>query len=235
MPNKTLCIIPARGGSKRITRKNIKDFCGKPIIAYSIETAISSGLFDEVMVSTDDIEIAEIAKQYGAKVPFMRSKKASDDHATTADVLLEVLEKYEIEFSKNFKHLCCMYACAPLIQQEAFQRAHQKIISEDLDTVFPITEYSTPIKRALRIDKDKRASFIFKENEQVRSQDLETTYFDVGQFYWLNTARFIKNKKIASANTKCIILPSIQTQDIDNEQDWKMAELKYQLLTNEVS
>ena len=229
MQNKALCIIPARGGSKRIPRKNIKDFCGKPIIAYSIEAALKSNLFDEVMVSTDDAEIAEIAKTQGAKVPFLRSSKSSDDHATTADVLLEVLEKYKTDYDKKFDLACCIYACAPLITQEAFTKAHSKLISENLDSVFPISEYSTPIKRALRLNDADQVSYIFKENELTRSQDLESAYFDVGQYYWFNVPTFLETKALATDNTKCIILPAMQAQDIDNEEDWKLAEMKYKL------
>jgi len=229
MQNKALCIIPARGGSKRIPRKNIKDFCGKPIIAYSIEAALESNLFDEVMVSTDDAEIAEIAIQYGASVPFMRSPKASDDHATTADVLIEVLDKYKTDYDKTFDLACCIYACAPLITQEAFAKAHNKLVTEKLDSVFPICEYSTPIKRALRLNDSEQVSFLFKENELTRSQDLEAAYFDVGQYYWFNVPTFLKTKTLATDNTKCIILPAMQAQDIDNEEDWKLAEMKYKL------
>jgi N-acylneuraminate cytidylyltransferase len=227
MQNKAICIIPARGGSKRIPRKNIKNFCGRPIIAYSIEAALKSNLFDEVMVSTDDSEIAEIAKQYGATVPFMRSTKASDDFATTADVLLEVLEKYKTDYNKKFNIACCIYACAPLITQDAFTKAHNKLVTEELDSVFPIAEYSTPIKRALRLDETEKVAFIFKENKLTRSQDLDSAYFDVGQYYWFNVASLLATKSLTTDNTKCIILPAMQAQDIDNEDDWKLAELKY--------
>lgn len=230
MQSKTICIIPARGGSKRIPRKNIKEFLGKPIIAYSIENALKSGLFGEVMVSTDDDEIAEISLQYGAKVPFIRSTKTSDDHATTADVLIEVLEKYKSTYNKKFDIACCIYACAPLITQEAFTRAHNKLVTESLDSIFPVSEYTTPIKRALTLNNEDQLSYIFKENELTRSQDLEAAYFDVGQYYWFNVEAFQSKKALVMGNTKCIIIPPMYAQDIDNEADWKLAEMKYKLI-----
>lgn len=229
MQDKSICIIPARGGSKRIPRKNIKEFCGKPIIAYSIEVALKSRLFDEVMVSTDDEEIAEIAKSYGANVPFMRSANTSDDYATTAEVLLEVLEKYQTLYNKTYEIGCCIYACAPLIKQTKLIKSYQKLVSEGLDSVFPVAEYSTPIRRAISLNDKDQVSFIFKENELVRSQDLKTAYFDTGQYYWFNTQAFKKNKRLISSNSKAIILSALQAQDIDNEEDWVLAELKFQI------
>lgn len=223
-----LCIIPARGGSKRIPRKNIKDFLGKPIIAYSIEAALKSELFDEVMVSTDDLEIAEIAQKYGAKVPFLRSEKNANDFATTYDVVEEVLLSYkqkEIEFD----NLCCIYPCAPFVTEKILKQAKEKLDIENLNTVFPILSFSFPIQRALKIEKNK-ISMLYTEYSLTRSQDLEVAYHDAGQFYWAKTKELLKTKNFVSTNTGFIIISELEGQDIDNEIDWKLAELKYQLV-----
>jgi N-acylneuraminate cytidylyltransferase len=225
MPN--LCIIPARGGSKRIPRKNIKDFLGKPIIAYSIEAAMNSGLFDEVMVSTDDEEIAEIAVKYGAKVPFLRSKEKSNDFATTYEVIEEVLFKYN-QLGKIFKNACCIYACAPFISIEKLTEANQKL--KVFDTVFPVVQYGFPIQRALKKNINDSILFIEPEFELARSQDLNASFHDAGQFYWFATNSLLANKSIISKNTGCVVLSEMEVQDIDNQIDWKLAELKYKLL-----
>lgn len=226
MPN--LCIIPARGGSKRIPRKNIKDFLGKPIIAYSIEAAISSGLFDEVMVSTDDLEIAAIAKEYGASVPFMRSDKNANDFATTIDVIHEVVQEYEM-LNKKFNFTCCIYACAPFVTNEKLIDSFQILKENKFDSVFPIMPYGFPIQRALRKEEDK-VSFFYPEFSLSRSQDLEKSFHDAGQFYWMNTKVCIEKKQIFTNNSGSIVLSELEGQDIDNEVDWKLAELKYELL-----
>lgn len=221
-----LCIIPARGGSKRIPRKNIKDFLGKPIIAYSIEAALNSGLFDEVMVSTDDKEIAEIAKQYGAKVPFMRSDTNANDFATTYDVIREVLLRYD-ENDISFKQACCIYPCAPFVTAERLQEALGKL--EKFNTVFPVVKYGFPIQRALMKGEDDSLDFFQPEFELSRSQDLVPSYHDAGQFYWFDIDELIRNKTIMSKNTGAIVLSEMEVQDIDTETDWKLAELKYKL------
>jgi len=187
---KNLAIIPARGGSKRIPRKNIKPFLGKPIIAYSIEAAINSKLFDEVMVSTDDDEIAEVAKKYGAKVPFMRSVKNSDDYATTADVLFEVLDNYNL---KEFDYACCIYPGAPMITKVTLSEAYDKLISHNFDSVFPIVQFSYPIQRSLKVF-DAKVSMVYPEYLISRSQDLEKRFHDAGQFYWFSILNFLKIK-----------------------------------------
>jgi len=227
--SKNLCIIPARGGSKRIPRKNIKDFLGKPIIAYSIETAIKSGLFDEVMVSTDDEEIALIAKQYGANVPFMRSKENSNDFATTYDVIEEVLLSYK---KKNvfFTQACCVYPCAPFVSELKLKEAYRKL--KDYNTVFPVVKYGFPIQRALKKNENDRLDFFQPEFELSRSQDLEPSYHDAGQFYWFNTKALLLNKAIMSSKTGALVLSEMEVQDIDNETDWKLAEIKYKLSIN---
>jgi pseudaminic acid cytidylyltransferase len=223
-----ICIIPARGGSKRIPRKNIKDFLGKPIIAYSIKAALESKLFDEVMVSTDDEDIAAIALHYGAKVPFMRSAENANDFATTVDVLLEVIEKYKQQ-GLVFEYLACLYPCAPFITSEQLKEAYLKLRSKELDAIFPVMPYSFPIQRSLRI-KDGKSEYVFPEFENSRSQDLEKTYHDAGQFYFLRVANLIDNKTVHSNNTGALLINEMEAQDIDNEVDWEFAELKYKLL-----
>lgn len=225
---KNLCIIPARGGSKRIPRKNIKNFLGKPIISYSIEAAVHSGIFDEVMVSTEDQEIADVAKNFGAKVPFFRSNKNADDFATTVDVLLEVIEQYD-KLNRRFDNVCCIYPTAPFATKEKLLQAYTKLESEGFDAIFPVLEYSYPIQRALKLN-DSKVSLFYPENETVRSQDFENSYHDSGQFYFLKTNRFLENRSVFTKNTGGIILTELEAQDIDNETDWKLAEMKYELL-----
>ncbi|MBZ9631493.1 pseudaminic acid cytidylyltransferase [Salegentibacter sp. LM13S] len=228
--SKNLCIIPARGGSKRIPRKNIKDFMGKPIIAYAIEAALESKLFDEVMISTDDEEIAEIGRKYGAAVPFMRSKEAADDFATTVDVLLEVMEDYK-KLGKDFENMCCIYPTAAFVTKVKLLEAFEKLIEENLDAVFPVLPFSYPIQRSLKIENNK-LHFFYPEFENSRSQDLEKAYHDAGQFYFIQTEHFKRDKSIFTESTGAIIIDELEAQDIDNETDWKIAEIKYELLQN---
>ena len=223
-----VAIITARGGSKRIPKKNIKLFRGKPIICYSIEVALESRLFDYIMVSTDDLEIAEIAKKAGAKVPFLRSQKNADDFSTTADVMTEVL--YELKkIHETFTNACCIYPTAPFITQQILKEAHEKLISNSFDTVFPVCQFSYPIYRALEINRNK-IQMIWPENLNKRSQDLSPAYHDAGQFYWLNINSFLKESKLLTTNSSSLILDEMQVQDIDTETDWKIAELKHTLL-----
>ncbi|MCL4134125.1 UNVERIFIED_CONTAM: hypothetical protein GTU68_026354 [Idotea baltica] len=224
-----VAIIPARGGSKRIPRKNIKHFLGKPIIAYSIEAALKSSLFDEVMVSTDDEEIKGIALKYGAKVPFFRSEINSNDFATTADVITEVISEYE---KRNifFDYCICIYPTAPFVSAKVLERALNQLIKGDFDCVFPVLEYSYPIQRALRINNQNQIEMIDASKLNVRSQDLQPTYHDVGQFYAINVNRFKKTKKLWTNNTSPIIINELEAQDIDNLTDWNLAELKYKLI-----
>ena len=226
---KNLAIIPARGGSKRIPRKNIRDFFGKPIIAYSIQAALSSGLFDEVMVSTDDEEIAEIVRQYGATVPFMRSEKTSDDFATTTDVLVEVIELYK-KMERAFENVCCIYPAAPLIKSQHLINGYEMFIKENRISVFPIVAFSHPVQRGFVINPELKTVMMFPENAMVRSQDIQKVYHDAGQWYWLNTESFLADKKIFSSNSASVILSEIEVQDIDTLVDWKMAEFKYEYL-----
>lgn len=226
---KNLAIIPARGGSKRIPRKNIKDFLGKPIIAYSIESAITSGLFDEVMVSTDDEEIAVIAKRYGAKVPFKRTSKTSNDHATTFEVIEEVLVKYK-SLNEFFKYTCCLYPCAPFVTDNKLMDAFRLLKNNSFDSVFPIMSFGFPIQRALKMKNNNKVIFFYPEFGLTRSQDLEHSYHDAGQFYWLDTEICLKKKAIITENSGSVIITEMEGQDIDNEMDWELAELKYELL-----
>jgi len=221
-----LCIIPARGGSKRIPRKNIKDFLGKPIIAYSIEVAIQSGLFDEVMVSTDDLEITEVAKKYGATVPFLRSEGNSNDFATTAEVILEVLQEYKTQ-GKNFENACCIYPTAPFVSEKVIRQGFNKLEENKGDTVFPVVKFDYPVWRGLKKDIEDKVEMIWKEHLKTRSQDLEPVFHDAGQWYWFNVYRFLQSKELYNQNTFGIELSLIEVQDIDNEHDWHIAELKY--------
>lgn len=221
---KKLCIITARGGSKRIPHKNIKDFVGKPIIAYAIEAAKQSGLFDDIMVSTDDEQIAQIAKQYGADIPFMRSAKASDDFASTRDVLEEVLMKYQ-EQGKIYDAMCCIYPTAPLIEGTDIIKAYDLLMRSNFDCVYPVVAFSYPIWRCLDVNDDGSMKRHWPEYENSRSQDLPTEYHDSGSFYWYK----LQEGRIVGQKVGAIIVPEDKVQDIDNETDWKLAELKYNL------
>lgn len=225
---KRLCIIPARGGSKRIPRKNIKPFMGKPIIAYSIEAALNSGVFDEVMVSTDDKEIADVARQYGASVPFMRSAETSNDYATTVDVLLEVINKYK-EQSKIFDVICCLYSTAPFVTSERLKEAASQI-SDNVDACFTIVQYSYPIQRSLRINESEHVEMKFPEHLKSRTQDLEKVYHDAGQFYFVKTDALVQEETVWCKRTAPLILSELEVQDLDTLTDWQLAEMKYQLL-----
>lgn len=223
-----LAIIPARGGSKRIPKKNIKDFLGKPIISYSIAGALASGLFDEVMVSTEDEEISAIAVQYGAKVPFKRSTANASDFATTADVIEEVLKEYNRR-GMNFETVCCIYPTAPFIMPKRLIEGYKLLIDRDYDTVAPVVKFSFPIQRSFIMTDKSQITFSFPKYLQKRSQDLIPHYHDAGQFYWMKTAAFLKNKSVWNNNTGAILLSPMEVQDIDTEEDWEVAEFKYQL------
>ncbi len=225
---KTLAMITARGGSKRIPRKNIKEFNGKPIMAYSIEAALSSGVFDEVMVSTDDEEIAEIAKKYGATVPFMRSEKTSNDFATTVDVIEEVLDEYR-KLGKDFGIFTCIYPTAPFITADKLKESIDKLSASDADSLIPVVRFSYPPQRAMEIH-DGNLVFRQPENLTKRSQDLTPHYHDAGQFYVVKTESFRKNRGIMVGKILPLELSELEVQDIDNEVDWQLAELKYKLL-----
>ncbi len=225
---KTLAMITARGGSKRIPRKNIKEFNGKPIIAYSIEAALSSGVFDEVMVSTDDEEIAEISRKYGASVPFLRSEKTANDFATTVDVIEEVIEEYQKRGSE-FDLFACIYPTAPFVTADKLKSAVESLSSSDADVLIPVVRFSYPPQRAMEIH-DGRLIFRDPENLSKRSQDLTPHYHDAGQFYISKTQSFLKNHARMMGNILPLELSELEVQDIDNEVDGKLAELKYNLI-----
>lgn len=224
----SVAIITARGGSKRIPKKNIKDFLGFPIIKYSIDAAINSGCFSEIMVSTDDREIAEIALKYGAQVPFMRSAETANDYSVTVDVINEVLNTY-LNLGKNFEYACCIYPTAPLIDYRKIQEGYEVIKRYGASTLIPVVKFSYPIQRGLKIEKD-RLQMIWPENMNAHSQDLMPAYHDVGQFYWMRVKLFLKDKKLFADDTALIEIPESEVQDIDNEEDWKIAEMKYRIL-----
>tara|TARA_B110000046_G_scaffold121880_2_gene128540 strand:- start:275 stop:982 length:708 start_codon:yes stop_codon:yes gene_type:complete len=224
----TVAIIIARGGSKRIFKKNIKLFLGEPIIKYSIDTALKCDIFDEVMVSTDDNEIAELSKKLGAKVPFLRSVKNASDFSSTADAVYEVLKSYG-ETGVNPKYVCCIYPTAPLLSHKTLIDAYDIIINQNAKSVIPVTKFSYPIQRAL-IVKNNKLKMNWPENTDKRSQDLLNYYHDVGQFYFLEVKSFLNNPVLFSDSTIPIEIPSIIAQDIDNEEDWKIAEFKYKYL-----
>jgi len=228
--NKCIAIIPARGGSKRIPKKNIKNFLGKPIMVYAIESALKSELFDEVIVSTDDVEIAKIAKKYGAEVPFFRSSKNSDDHATTYNVLEEVLTAYN-----SVTSAACIYPTAPFVTPEKLKSAQDLLRKNQFDVVLTVMKYGHPIQRSLQIEsKTLKIKMIDSINMNTRSQDLKNTYHDAGQFYFFNTAPILKAKSLWTNNTGALIVDELEAQDIDTLTDWKLAELKFKL-SNEIS
>lgn len=228
---KNLAIITARGGSKRIPRKNIRSFLGKPIISYSIESALNSGVFDEVMVSTDDDEIAEIAKKYGAKVPFKRSLETSNDTATTTDVIIEVLNEYK-KRDFNFDYACCIYPTAPFITADSLKIGLEQMLKSKTEAAIPVVKYSYPIQRALLIDSDDTISMLYPEHSRSRSQDLAYCYHDAGQFYWFKVSAIKADMELLKMKASAIVIPETQVQDIDTEEDWILAEMKYKLNNN---
>ena len=228
---KKIAIITARGGSKRIPKKNIKEFCGMPIIAYSIKTAIDCGIFDEVMVSTDSEEIAEISKKYGAIVPFMRSQDTSGDFATTEDVILEVIDKYK-KMGKEFEQVCCIYPTAPFVTVDILREASKIMDEKNPAVVIPVVQFSYPPQRCFIIDNSGYAKFKYPEYVNTRSQDLEKQYHDVGQFYIYNVQKLVESNGEIVDDFMPIIISEMQAQDIDNEEDWKLAELKYKYIYN---
>lgn len=225
-----IAIIPARGGSKRIPRKNIKNFVGQPIIKYSIEAALGSGCFTEVMVSTDDQEIAGLARRLGAQVPFMRSAVNSSDMAMTVPVLEEVIAEYK-KINQEFDYVCCLYPTAPFITASRLQAARDLLLSSKAEAVLPVMKFSYPIQRALKM-VNGRVEMFSPENYNIRSQDLEPAYHDCGQFYFLKTSSLLEQQVLYPRVTRPIIVPESEAQDIDNEEDWRLAELKFKIIKN---
>jgi len=218
----SLCIIPARGGSKRIVRKNIRDFCGKPMIVWSIEAALQSGCFARVVVSTDDAEIAEVAKSCGAEVPFVRPAALADDFATTGAVMAHAVD--ELMADQPSDEVCCLYATAPFVESEDLQRGLALLRESQAEYVFSVTQYRFPIQRALRLDESGQLAMFQPEFFQTRSQDLEEAYHDAGQFYWGRSQAWLQQTAIFSCDARPLILPSHRVQDIDSEEDWLRAE-----------
>lgn len=227
-----IAVIPARGGSKRIPRKNIKLFCGKPMIAWSIEAARASGLFDHIVVSTDDAKIAEVAKEHGAEVPFMRPAALSDDHTGTSPVVAHAIEWYRAQ-GQMPDPVCCIYATAPFVIAEDLQRGLQTLNDSGSDFAFSVTSYAFPIQRAIRLTNAGRVEMLQPGNFNIRSQDLEETFHDAGQFYWGRAEAWLSGKVIFGPNTAAVQLPRYRVQDIDIAEDWQRAEYLFRALNLE--
>lgn len=227
MSNRKLAIITARGGSKRIPRKNIKEFCGKPILCYSIEAARNAGVFDEIMVSTDDEEIARIARDAGASIPFFRSSKASEDYASTDDVIMEVLTSYR-NAGWEFESFCCIYPTAPFLSGERLRSAMELL--NQADSVMPVVPFSYPPQRGLLINENGFVERQFPQYAAARSQDLPKIYHDCGQFYACRTDAFLEAGTTDVARLIPLVLTELEVQDIDTIEDWELAEMKYKLL-----
>ncbi|MBO9469660.1 pseudaminic acid cytidylyltransferase [Endozoicomonas sp. G2_2] len=220
---KAVAIIPARGGSKRIPRKNIRDFCGRPIIAWSIQAALESGCFERVIVSTDDEEIAAVARRCGAETPFLRPAALADDYAGTVPVIAHAIEWLQIHGDAP-EAVCCLYATAPLVQPEDIRRGRKALESESVDYTFSVTSYAFPIQRALRITDNGRAKMFYPEHVDTRSQDLEEAWHDAGQFYWGRSSSWVSAKPILTTDAIPIRLPRERVQDIDTPEDWQRAQ-----------
>lgn len=228
-----VAVIPARGGSKRIPRKNIKAFCGKPMIAWSIEAALASECFDAVVVSTDDAEIAEVAKSYGASVPFVRPPELADDHTGTIPVIAHAVQWF-IDSGQRPDHVCCIYATAPFLTAEAIKAGLQILESRESDYVFSVTSYAFPIQRAVRLSQDEKIEMFQPEHFSTRSQDLEEAYHDAGQFYWGMADAWLEKRMIFGKNSSIVLLPRHRVQDIDNFEDWARAEWMFKAMQNQV-
>ncbi len=229
---KKIAVIPARGGSKRIPRKNIKDFCGQPIIAYSIQAALKSELFDRIIVSTDDSDIADIALKCGAEVPFMRPASLSDDFTGTLPVINHAINWLK-EHGEAIEYICCIYATAPFIRSEYVREGYEKLIKSRKSFAFTITTYPFPIQRSVRILDDGSLDAFYPEFFETRSQDLEEAYHDAGQFYWGKVEAFLNNEILFSPVSVPVLLPRFLVQDIDTPEDWKRAELMFKVIRQE--
>ena len=222
--NRALCVIPARGGSKRIPRKNVKDFLGKPLIAYSIEAALNSGVFECVIVSTDDTEIANVAVKFGAQVPFMRDASLSDDYATSSDAVADAATRLD-----GYSYVCCLYATAPLITGEILREAYGKFEESECEFLFSATEFSFPIQRAIRLGKDGAASMFYPQFALTRSQDLERAYHDAGAFYFGRREAWLEKKPIFAPHSRAFLLPRNLVCDIDTPEDFEFAQKLYRI------
>jgi len=224
-----ICVIPARGGSKRILHKNIKEFNGKPIIAYSIEAALKSNCFSQVIVSTDDNEISEVAKKYGAHVPFVRPDELSNDYVGTIPVIKHTIEWME-DNNNYIENVCCLYATAPFIQSKIISKAYQQLKNSSADYCFSVTSFAFPIQRAIRIVQDNKVDMFYPEHFNTRSQDLEEACHDAGQFYWGKAQAFKAELPLFSEVATPYVLPRYLVQDIDTMEDWIRAEAMYRVL-----
>jgi pseudaminic acid cytidylyltransferase len=225
-----LCVIPARGGSKRIPRKNIKLFCGKPMIEWSIVAALQSGCFDQVVVSTDDVEISEVALRCGAQVPFIRPAELSDDHSGTVAVIAHAIEWFAAQ-GRLPDQVCCLYATAPFVSGEDLRRGLKILAESGADYAFSVTSYAFPIQRAIRITGAQSIEMFNPEHFNTRSQDLEEAFHDAGQFYWGRASAWRQGKMIFGPGSLPVLLPRHRVQDIDTNEDWLMAEYLYHALS----
>jgi N-acylneuraminate cytidylyltransferase len=228
-----LAIIPARGGSKRIPGKNTKHFLGKPIISYSINAAKNSGLFEEIMVSTDSDDIASLAVSEGIKVPFKRSVRNADDHATLTDVVKEVIDEYK-NVGRHFDFICMILPTAVFCSSGLLVNAYDRMQGKEVSGVVPVVKYGHPVQRAFQMDENNELKMLFPDNINTRTQDLPPAYYDSGQFYWIRTSDFGREKKIFMKHMVAIEIPESEVQDIDTEDDWKIAEVKYSLLHSKI-
>jgi pseudaminic acid cytidylyltransferase len=229
---KTVAVIPARIGSKRIPKKNIRRFLGKPMISYSIEAAIKAGVFDKILVSTDSAEIADIAKEYGAEVPFMRPAELSDDHTCTDAVVLHALDWLNTNCGQ-IDYICCIYSTAPFVRAEYIRKGLEQIIKDKATSAFSVTTFPYPIFRALKVDDSGRIRMFWPEHRMTRSQDMPEAYHDTGQFYWADARKYAVERKLFSSDAVPIVLPRKFVQDIDTPEDWERAEIMFKALSKE--
>ncbi len=219
-------VIPARGGSKRIPHKNIKLFCGKPMLAYSIEAAKDTGIFDRIIVSTDSKKIASISKESGAEVPFMRPCELADDHTGTDAVILHALKQL-MEDGEKIDYICCIYATAPFVKAEYIIKGYDLLRDKNATSCFSVTTYPFPIFRSLKINNQNQLEMFWPEYRETRSQDLPEAYHDAGQFYWADAKKYLKEKQFYSKDSVSVVLPRYLVQDIDTPEDWETAEKMY--------
>lgn len=228
-PVSTIAVVPARGGSKRIPHKNVRDFCGKPIIAWSIEEAIKSECFDRIIVSTDDVEIAGVAERYGAEVPFIRPAELSDDHTGTTPVIAHAI-RWVMEHIQPVANVCCIYATAPFVRATDLSHGLEILKETDADYALSVTDYAFPIQRAVRVTSDQRIEMFQPEHFNTRSQDLEHAWHDAGQFCWGRALSWLEERPIFARRTRPVFLPRYRVQDIDTKDDWHQAELMFSFL-----